>query len=71
MKLNLKLTLGLVLAALAFVGAGCGGVNTRNSVSPASFLIPGLIRNDTFPVNPASPIPNPDPADALQVALAR
>ena len=47
-----------LLAALPLVGAGCSGVNTSQSVSPASFFLPGLLRNDT-PSNPPAAAPEP------------
>jgi hypothetical protein len=54
-KLNWKFVLfPVVVAALAFFGAGCGGVNTGTSVSPASFFLPGLLRNDTTTNAPAT-----------------
>ena len=31
-------------ATLALVGAGCGGINTSQSVSPASFFLPGIMK---------------------------
>ena len=31
-------------AVLALVGAGCGGINASQSVSPASFFLPGLLQ---------------------------
>jgi hypothetical protein len=34
-----------MLAAVALLGAGCGGINASQSVSPASFFLPGLIKN--------------------------
>ena len=33
-----------MLAAVALLGAGCGGINASQSVSPASFFLPGLIK---------------------------
>jgi len=33
-------------AALVIVGAGCGGINASQSVSPASFFLPGILRAD-------------------------
>ncbi|MEI6077424.1 MAG: hypothetical protein WCS94_17715 [Verrucomicrobiota bacterium] len=33
-----------MFVALAAGGAGCGGVNAGQSVSPASFLLPGLMQ---------------------------
>jgi hypothetical protein len=35
------------VAALALSSAGCSGINTGGSVSPASFFLPGLLKNDT------------------------
>jgi hypothetical protein len=34
-----------LLAVTALWGAGCGGINASQSVSPASFLLPGLLKN--------------------------
>ena len=33
-----------MLLALGSLGAGCSGINTGTSVSPASFFLPGLMR---------------------------
>lgn len=33
-----------MLAALALFGAGCGGINASQSVSPASFFLPGILK---------------------------
>jgi hypothetical protein len=49
----LRLTL---LAVLPLAGAGCSGINASQSVSPASFFLPGLIRNDA-PTNPPALTP--------------
>jgi hypothetical protein len=35
-----------MLPVVALLGAGCGGINASQSVSPASFLLPGIIKND-------------------------
>jgi hypothetical protein len=43
-----------MLAALIFFGAGCSGINTGTSVSPASFFLPGLLRNDVATNAPVS-----------------
>jgi hypothetical protein len=32
--------------ALALLGAGCGGINATQGVSPASFFLPGILRAD-------------------------
>ncbi len=53
---NLRLgSLGLLAVGVLISSTGCSGVASSHSVSPASFLIPGLIRNDIQkPVVPAS-----------------
>jgi len=33
-------------AVLALVGAGCSGINAGQSISPASFFLPGILRAD-------------------------
>ena len=33
------------LVAVALLGAGCGGISASQSVSPATFLMPGLLKN--------------------------
>ena len=33
-----------MLTAVALLGAGCGGINASQSVSPASFFLPGLLK---------------------------
>jgi len=35
-----------MLAAWPLVITGCSGINTTQSVSPASFFLPGLLKND-------------------------
>jgi hypothetical protein len=32
--------------AVALLAAGCSGINTGASVSPASFFLPGILKND-------------------------
>lgn len=54
---------GLALAVAVLTG--CSGINSTQSVSPASFLLPGLIQNDRTP--PGIPPLNDG---AKQVALA-
>ena len=47
-----------MLLALAFAGAGCSGINTGTSVSPASFFLPGILRHEVCTNAPAAfPIP--------------
>ena len=33
-----------LLTATALLGAGCGGINATQSISPASFFLPGLLK---------------------------
>ena len=34
------------LLAVVALGAGCSGIHASKSVSPATFLLPGLLKND-------------------------
>lgn len=43
MKFGRRLALVAGSLALGYAAAGCGGVNARGSVSPASFLLPGIL----------------------------
>ena len=56
-----------MLAFLTLAGAGCSGINTGGSVSPASFFLPGLMKAD--PPAPAAPVAVSAPGP--QFALAR
>jgi hypothetical protein len=50
--------LGLVLLpALSFLGAGCSGINTSGSASPATFLLPGLLKADPPPAKSEPTLP--------------
>lgn len=42
-----------MLVALAFASAGCGGISASKSISPASFFLPGLLKNDAACTNSA------------------
>jgi hypothetical protein len=35
-----------MIVALALFGAGCGGISGSQSISPASFLLPGILKAD-------------------------
>jgi hypothetical protein len=48
------------------VVTGCSGLNAGGSVSPASFLLPGLLKNETPTNAPALP-----PASFTELAIAR
>jgi hypothetical protein len=56
-----------MLVALAVGSAGCGGINARQSVSPASFFLPGLMKAGP----PATNAPVAWPETAKEVASAR
>jgi hypothetical protein len=45
-RLNGKFLWLVVPVAFALLGAGCAGINTGASVSPASFFLPGILKND-------------------------
>ena len=40
-------------AVLVALGTGCGGISTTQSVSPATFFLPGLMQNAPPPPPPA------------------
>ena len=69
MKLKWKPIQPVAGAALLVLTAGCSGINSTHSVSPASFFLPGLLK--------AEPPPAPTDATPLEmtsgklVALAR
>jgi hypothetical protein len=44
-----------VMAGCVVLGSGCSGINTGTSVSPASFLLPGIMRAD--PARPDGRLP--------------
>ena len=66
-RINRNLLVLAMLAVLALGGTGCGGVNASQSVSPASFFLPGLLKADT----PATNGPAALPANSSEVALTR
>jgi hypothetical protein len=53
-------------AASALLGAGCAGINTGATVSPASFFLPGLLKNDAPTNTPAAP-----PEVSKEIALGK
>jgi hypothetical protein len=57
---NCKFFLLATVAVLALIGAGCSGINAGHSVSPASFLLPGLLQNDSQPSQPDAIVPSED-----------
>ena len=43
------------------LGAGCSGINSTQSVSPATFLLPGLMQADPPPAYPDLIPPTQEP----------
>jgi hypothetical protein len=64
LKRNWKLFQVASLLIILVLGAGCGGIRASKSVSPASFLIPGLLKNDV-PAAQDSTIPASPPGELL------
>jgi len=56
-----------ILLALVAGGTGCGGVNASQNVSPASFLLPGLLKAGP----PATNAPAAWPERSKEVAWNR
>jgi hypothetical protein len=64
--LNWKvLRLAALIPALVLMGAGCGGIATTQSVSPATFFLPGLLKADPPPAHPDLFPPADEPAVEL------
>ncbi|HUA39718.1 MAG TPA: hypothetical protein VMA35_15090 [Candidatus Sulfopaludibacter sp.] len=63
-----------MLTALSIWLTGCGGINAGGSVSPATFLLPGVMMN-TVPApatgEPSSKVAAGPSKQIKQVALAR
>jgi len=66
-KINRNLLALGILAALVLGSTGCGGINTSQSVSPASFFLPGILKAD--PPSSNAPVALPD--NSREVAWAR
>jgi hypothetical protein len=66
-------------AALLAFAAGCSGINASHSISPATFLLPGLLKAEpqqpvesSLPGETVPAIPDPlDPGAVRQFAQAR
>jgi hypothetical protein len=56
-KLNRKAVLTLAVASLVWLVAGCGGISSSQSVSPATFLLPGLLKAEPRPADPNITVP--------------
>jgi len=69
-QLNRKTALlTALLPALMLLGAGCSGINTSHSVSPATFLIPGFF-GQAQPTGAPSAEPASEPAADSAQAFA-
>ena len=55
---------GALACLLVLLVSGCGGFTASKSISPASFLLPG-VQNTPPPPDPFDPLTNPDPAFSL------
>jgi hypothetical protein len=62
-KWNWKWLQGAAIIALLVLGSGCSGIHASKSVSPATFLLPGLMKNDA-PI-PQDSIPATVPGELL------
>jgi len=59
MRLSWKIARFVPLALVLVAGTGCGGIMASQSISPATFLLPGLIQ--ATPPPPADlPVPQLD-----------
>jgi len=61
-KLNWKVAIGAFSCALTLFMTGCSGINASQSVSPATFLLPGIMRVEPPPTQPTGPLPETAPA---------
>ena len=55
----------MCLPALLLLSTGCSGINVTKSVSPASFLLPGLLKDDPRPVHPDETLPIVEPSNQV------
>lgn len=69
MKSKWKALRWAVLPMLVVFSAGCSGINTTQSVSPASFFLPGLIYHEPAESPTDAPVPLAKP-DAAMLAQA-
>jgi hypothetical protein len=51
-----------MLGGVVLLGAGCSGINASKSISPADFLLPGLLQADPPPAHPDQILPIAEPA---------
>jgi hypothetical protein len=61
----------ILLALIAVVGSGCGGINASKSISPLDFLLPGLMQNEPpAPLIPSATNAPPELAQASHDLLS-
>jgi hypothetical protein len=51
-----------MFGSILLLGAGCSGINASKSVSPATFLLPGLMQVDPPPAHPDRVLPVEEPS---------
>ena len=65
-RLNWKfLRLAIIPVFALLLATGCSGINASGSVSPATFLLPGLGQARPEPVQPTVPVPASETAHLL------
>jgi hypothetical protein len=60
-KLNWKIAGLAMCGSLLLLGAGCSGINATESISPATFLLPGLLQANPPPAHPDLILPTNEP----------
>jgi hypothetical protein len=60
-----------ILTAGALSLTGCGGINAGGSVSPATFFLPGLMKNNAPAPPPGEPVQKFATGPSQQFAQAR
>ncbi len=61
MILNWKIAGLAICASVLLLGSGCSGINNTQSVSPATFLLPGLMQANPPLAHPDRIIPAAEP----------
>lgn len=64
-RTNWKFLRLALVPALLLLCVGCGGVAATGGVSPASFLLPGLLKADPPPSHPDRTVPLPEPDEEV------
>jgi hypothetical protein len=57
-RLNWKILKFAIIPVFAALGTGCSGINASRSVSPATFLLPGLLQSSPQPSQPEITVPH-------------